>query len=272
MKDDIGYELLYCEVSFVIVDFCRILMYNKHIANFNNTMEVAMRAKQYEFIPIRYDDLKAHIHLPQFQRSLVWSERQKGEFIRTVQEGKPFGCIMLYKRMESYEIIDGLQRFTTLRDYEDNPTKYLNIRVDNYIEIDEIIKLLQQDIMHLSYEILEKRVIDGIKKVISSISLNDRRMCMELRKEIVGCYNGAIQRETECIIEEKLYSLIEQWSKNIDFRELQIPTIIYTGDGADLPDIFYNLNTGGTKLSRYEVFASAWNTIQLKINNETKFI
>ncbi len=227
-----------------------------------------MKTRQYEFEHLRYDDLKANIAIPQFQRSLVWSDSQKEEFIQTIKDGKPFGSILVYKTMEKYEIIDGLQRFTTLRDYENNPAKYLDIKIDNYIEIKQIIQLIQKDIPNLSFDVLEKRVIDGIRVTLQDVALNDRRLSRLIRKSIVDCYNGAVVRATEDKIEEIIDALIEKWNKDIDFRDLKIPTIIFTGEESELPEIFEKLNTGGTKLSRYEVFASTWNSVLLKIERD----
>lgn len=226
-----------------------------------------MKKRQYDFKSLRYDDLKKNITIPQFQRSLVWSESQKEEFIQTIKEGKPFGSILVYKTMEKYEIIDGLQRFTTLRDYEKDPAKYLDIKVDKYSEISEIINLIQPCVPNLSFEKIEKNVIDGIKIMLDKYSLEDKALCREIRKTVVGCYGDAVPRKKEDQIEDLIFNLIDVWNKDIDFRELEIPTIIYMGDGSNLPDIFERLNTGGTKLSRYEVFASTWNSVQLTINN-----
>ena len=226
-----------------------------------------MKKRQYEFEHLHYDNLKENITIPQFQRSLVWSESQKEAFIQTIKEGKPFGSILVYKTMEKYEIIDGLQRFTTLRDYENNPAKYLDIKTDSYAEITEIIKLIQPCVPNLSFEKIEKNVIDGIRNELNKYSLEDKLLFRKIQKAVVGGYGDAIPREQEYQIEDLIIKLIDIWSKDIDFRELRIPTIIYTGDRANLPDIFERLNTGGTKLSRYEVFASTWNSVQLHINN-----
>ena len=228
-----------------------------------------MKELKYTFENLSYDQLKAHITIPQFQRSLVWSDPQKNEFINTVKEGNPFGSILVYQsNISKYEIIDGLQRFTTLRDYEKNPVKYLNISKDNYSEITTISKIMQKDIPNLSIEILEKKVVDSIKEVLQSMSLFDKKLCRSIRKAVVGEFGEAIRRITDEAIDEEVEKMIEVWQNDIDFRALKIPTIIYTGDGSELPDIFERLNTGGTKLSRYEVFASTWNSIKLKIERE----
>ena len=59
-----------------------------------------MKKRQYEFEHLHYDNLKENITIPQFQRSLVWSESQKEAFIQTIKEGKPFGSILVYKTMK----------------------------------------------------------------------------------------------------------------------------------------------------------------------------
>ena len=136
-----------------------------------------MKELKYTFENLSYDQLKRYITIPQFQRSLVWSDSQKSEFINTVKEGNPFGSILVYRpNITRYEIIDGLQRFTTLRDYEENPVKYLNISKDIYPEITEIAKIVQKDIPNLSTEILEKKVVDAIKEVLQAKSLFDNKL------------------------------------------------------------------------------------------------
>ena len=228
-----------------------------------------MKELKYTFENLNYDLLKRYITLPQFQRSLVWSDTQKSEFINTVKEGNPFGSILVYSpKINSYEIIDGLQRFTTLRDYEENPVKYLNISKELYPEISEIAKIVNGDIPNLTIEALEKKTIEAIKDVLQTTSLFDEKLSRKIRKAIVESYGEAISTRTNDAIEDEVLNMISLWRNDIDFRALKIPTIIYTGDGSELPEIFERLNTGGTKLSRYEVFASTWNSIKLRIERE----
>lgn len=228
-----------------------------------------MQKPQYQFENLLYDDLKSHLSVPQFQRSLVWSKPQKDSFIQTVKEGKPFGSIMVFKSMEKYEIIDGLQRFTTLRSYEDNPAEYIDVNSNNFNQIKEIANIIKKYIPSIQLEPLEKRIVENIKEVLKSTSLVDPLLARIIRDRIIDYYGEAIPRKDGAnLIEDKIYEMINIWRTNIDFRTLRIPTIIYTGNESDLPDIFEKLNTGGTKLSRYEVFASTWNAIILSIKKE----
>lgn len=227
-----------------------------------------MQERKYKFRELGYYDLKKNISVPQFQRSLVWSKDQKNTFISTVKEGNPFGSILVHETMGKFEIIDGLQRFTTLKEYEESPEKYLDISVDKYPEISQIAKIIKNDLPTLNIEMLEKKIIDAIKTTLKEVSLSERRLVRFIRKNIVDCYNDAIATSTNDAIEDLIEDMALSWQNEIDFKELTIPTIIYTGDGSDLPDIFEKLNTGGTKLSRYEVFASTWNSIKLIIDDE----
>ena len=227
-----------------------------------------MQQTKYEFEHLLYDNLKSHITVPQFQRSLVWSKKQKDEFIQTVREGKPFGSILVYKSMEKYEIIDGLQRFTTLRDYEENPAEYIKINAENFAQIRDIVKIIRGFIPNLQEQMLEKHIVEDIKEVLRKNSLYDEKLLRMIRDKIIDSYAEVITHKGYNLIEDKIQEMMQIWKKDIDFRILKIPTIVYTGDAAELPDIFEKLNTGGTKLSRYEVFASTWNSIILHINRD----
>ena len=47
-----------------------------------------------------------------------------------------------------------------------------------------------------------------------------------------------------------------------------MPTIVYTGPSENLPTIFYNLNTGGVNLSKYETFSSLWDLQRYKLEDK----
>ena len=54
----------------------------------------------------------------------------------------------------------------------------------------------------------------------------------------------------------------------MDITNLLVPAIVYTGPSENLPTIFYNLNTGGVNLSKYETFSSLWDSTLYRIEDE----
>lgn len=51
----------------------------------------------------------------------------------------------------------------------------------------------------------------------------------------------------------------------LDLDDLVIPCVIFTGDQNQLPDVFANLNQGGTKLSKYQVLAAHWTRFEITL-------
>ena len=68
--------------------------------------------------------------IPMYQRGVVWSQSQKDILIDTIKKGLPFGSLLLYYNNDdgrgTYQIIDGLQRSTTIIDFVQNPAQYFN--------------------------------------------------------------------------------------------------------------------------------------------------
>ncbi|MFL6373982.1 MAG: DUF262 domain-containing protein, partial [Pyrinomonadaceae bacterium] len=73
---------------------------------------------------------KQRIIIPKFQRTLVWAKEQKKDLINSIKRGFPIGAILLYKVGDDedgttrYNLIDGLQRSSTLRQYALQPTQF----------------------------------------------------------------------------------------------------------------------------------------------------
>lgn len=89
---------------------------------------------QYDVENMDYTSLEDKVILPKFQRRLVWSTKEKENFIETLHNGFPFGSILIYKYEDDtkFSLIDGLQRYTTIRDYQNHPEKY--IEFDEFVD------------------------------------------------------------------------------------------------------------------------------------------
>lgn len=66
--------------------------------------------------------------VPPYQRGNVWSEKQKAQFVDTLKRGLPFGTILLYhdEKENKHQIIDGLQRCTTIFNFINKPAPFFN--------------------------------------------------------------------------------------------------------------------------------------------------
>lgn len=226
---------------------------------------------KYEITKIFFDNLVDKIILPNFQRTVVWKKKQKEEFINTVVKGEPFGSIMLYQdfsEKSKYQIVDGLQRITTLIDFRKNPFNYFPLEslkldyIDNVKKIIKSIYTTDEGISIDDEEVLED-IYDSIKKSIQENPKESRLFAKLTLEKIAYKYDEINKTQAENIILEYLILMWEHIGKKFDISNLEIPTIIYKGKEEDLPTIFYNLNQKGTKLSKYEVFASHWNNVLL---------
>ena len=72
---------------------------------------------KYEIEVKKFSELTDKIEIPKFQRGLVWNKTKKREFIKTLKAGLPIGVLLLSKKGDKYLIVDGLQRFTTMKEY-----------------------------------------------------------------------------------------------------------------------------------------------------------
>lgn len=114
---------------------------------------------------------------PDFQRRLVWSNKDKVEFIKTVLEGYPFPEIYIAagkvdpKTGEGCELlVDGQQRITTLYQYfKASPDLKLPSDVTSYAGLEE-----HKQIEFLEYEVvvrdLGNKPIDDIKEIFQRIN------------------------------------------------------------------------------------------------------
>ncbi len=219
----------------------------------------------------KYKELKDITTLPKYQRKLVWSDTQKKNFIESIKEGFPFGSLLVYKYAniddkdkDKLSIIDGLQRFSTLKEYENEKHKYYPIsdKIEEMFEeeIQNLSKSAQQDILNKYKNI----ILDGI----------NNKYPEEDEYDLVDKLKAIHKTDHDDRFYARKYRELEKEINNyIDIDNLEIPYIYFKGDVSDLAEVFQRLNQGGVKLSKYQVFASQWINFQIdlntqKINNE----
>lgn len=190
---------------------------------------------QYKIDTKKFSELKGLIEIPKFQRGLVWDPEKKKEFIKTLKEGLPIGILLLSRKDDKYLIIDGLQRFTTMLDYDRNYFKYIDreeitdtdlysiiissetsrdiydgytdfAKCDNQSQMTEIIVQGFQNKQNKDLNELSTEVTENLCKYIAMFDIRDFI---------------AIQR---CV-----YKLLERIESNAQIIDVEIPLIIFNG-------------------------------------------
>ena len=231
---------------------------------------------------IGIDSLEPRVFtVPQFQRRLVWPETKKEALIQSILEGYPIGCLLLYRHplkktieipggqsieAEEYGIVDGLQRTDTIVSHLRN----------TLIQIaPEMLMGLNFDAMHSGLEeqagqqLLAERVLEVMlnwmkeRQSPSDAGYSPTPLIKRLFEDVLGKGPDAaafIQ------LDQVVKALLDHVKDRVDISEQKIPVLVYTGDKADLPEIFERINTQGTALSKYEVFAATWSYVHVSLD------
>jgi hypothetical protein len=205
-----------------------------------------------------------HIDLPKFQRSVVWSEKKQRDLIQSLLEGYPVGSLLLYERVgpasrKTYLLVDGLQRTTAIQNYLLEPLTYMTAdAVDP--DLLRAVHVAVQKLANLP-EIDEDRVNGRIevwmrttKTLEQTKGFSGHRLAKELAEEFAP---AATEDERE-LLTNAANALVDEMGKQSDIRGLALPAIVYRGREDALPDIFERINSLGTTLSKYEIFAASW--------------
>lgn len=225
-------------------------------------MSLNYKIKEFTLEQLTMDN--SQIKIPQFQRGLVWSKKNQRSFITTMLDGDPFGAILLSQNEEgNYDLIDGLQRVSTIKRFFKNPKEYLDTDFIDDLLFDSIV-----DIFRKANKIPnagKTQFIDNLKKNILDFynqSKSETSMAKNLKKhyEFPDTFSDDIYSNVA-----NIYQSIQD---KIKLNSALIPAIIYTGDKSRLPDVFERMNKGAVILSKYEVLASTWYKYEMRITDE----
>lgn len=209
--------------------------------------------------------------IPRYQRGVVWNDRQRADLVDTIKKGLPFGTLLLYKNDANiYQIIDGLQRSHAIIEFVNNPTQFFDEEdIDNGI-IKKIVNLAniqgnttaQEEKVK---ELLEKWVKENHKTLDEVERMQYAKFGQVIASEFPTCRGK----------EFDIGDMIEPMMKNYKdickkISDTKIPAIVLTGDPDLLPVLFERINSKGTPLSKYEIYAAAW--IEDKFKIEDKFV
>lgn len=208
------------------------------------------------------DDIEnKKITVPKYQRGAVWNKQQKDKLIDSMNKGYPFGSILLYEKDNNRQIIDGLQRSTTIIEYVKNPAKFFTDENLNDEIMNEIIEKL--NVVGNKNE-MKLKLIDMIKQWV----LNNHSTMQDIQRMQYGDLADEIIKEWPTALSEKdniktrikgMFQEFQDICQNIS--NVPIPALVYEGDESLLPEIFERINSQGAKLTKHQIFSATWQDI-----------
>lgn len=205
------------------------------------------------------------IVIPMFQRGKRWSSKQQESFIESLKKSYPIGTLLFYKTTKNdqqiYTLIDGLQRGTAIKKYLSNPTHFFKIEQLPVDVLSAIYELTNAD--ELEHECVDNVILDYVHQLSSFDSFE----IAELFTEIADKYPPISTRlkEFTSIVKPVFQSIKDEYTT---LSSSQIPAIVYSGEEETLPDIFTLMNSEGTPLTDYEIYAASWPSKKFKVSNK----
>jgi len=184
--------------------------------------------------------------------------------------GFPFGAVLTfdYEKNKKVSLIDGLQRISTIIDFEEHP--------ENYIDTEEETEQL--------YEVIKSRFTEKEKNDSNFTSQIKKRLQDKIKETLAFKGNEPLylsQKVEEDEILKKYYedsmlkriinlqsALRNKKETFLRVDQILIPTIEFLGDIGELSTVFENINRGGKKLTKYQVFAAQWYNDVIQLNDK----
>lgn len=211
---------------------------------------------------------KGSLTVPQYQRGQVWNKTKKKKLIDSIKMGFPFGSILLYKKTDSeYHLIDGLQRCSTLYDYSSKPAKFF----DKVKDIPETI--VSQIYGEIKINGNQEAIKAKIRDIIASWIVSNYASLPDIEKiNALECTEVLMEQfptiKEHRVIHNILFEMFNKYKETCrSINNTRIPAIIYSGNEENLPEVFSRINTEGTTLTKYQIFAATWNVDKVRITD-----
>lgn len=212
------------------------------------------------------DSENRKIVVPMFQRDRVWSKNQEKTFVDSILKGYPFGSMLFHERNEGkdlvYVLVDGLQRSNTLKKYITNPLSFLENTDFTDTDCYKILDIINIEKTEENIKKVRKLLLDFIKVHQKFDELKYTSIQNTFLEEFKLTFSPNLYAAMENAFDEVFKNKKEKYEA---VKNTQIPIVVYRGDESTLPEIFGRINSKGTALSQYEIYAATWD-----IN--TKFI
>lgn len=180
--------------------------------------------------------------------------------------GYPFGSLLLFETgHKEFSLIDGLQRSNTLRKY------YL--RPNLMFGPDEVDPTLCETILHFAGLEASEAQLMSVSQIISDWirskagleevhGYSTQELIEELELKLGFKYDRSAPAAD---MKAKILAFLNSVKRKADISKKEIPVMIYSGRESDLPNIFERINSKGSALNKYQVFAASWAKHTFKI-------
>ena len=195
------------------------------------------------------------IAVPMFQRGKRWNNQQQRTFIDSLIRGFPVGTMLFYETFEggkqTYILVDGLQRGNSIKKYMNNPTEFFYDKSISDEFCEDLLQIVNANVPE-NYATVRSMLTEFIKSAKTFKNLQ----YYQPAKRIADHFNAGAA---------PIGDIIDVIAKFFDERQALydqialtvIPVIVYHGEEENLPEIFDRINSSGTPLDQYEVYAAA---------------
>lgn len=166
---------------------------------------------------------------------------------------------MLYwdEKNNKYQIIDGLQRSSTIYDFINHPAPFFN---DDDIEDNLPVQLAKLTGVVITSGLLRDIQGNLISWVHNAFSTMDDVRDMQYIDYAIAFtkhFPSAAGKESEIAkIVRPTLKKFKDLCENL--CTVRIPAIVIKGNDDTLPEIFERINSKGTQLSKYQIYAASW--------------
>jgi len=208
--------------------------------------------------------------LPAYQRTVRWDTTRKSKLIDTMRQGNPIGTFLVYfdEDLKQFQIIDGLQRISTIIDYLNNPVKYIDNEIVDYSLVESLRRIkCQIDRIVFDPVTLQFQINDDRKNIINLYKLSYDNSTSNFPIDVMEYFNFEVKNKKQVI--EIITGIEKQIKGRIELKEIEIPIISYVGSKRDLPKVFTDINSNTLVLTDYEIFAAQWSDIKVGVIDDS---
>jgi hypothetical protein len=245
---------------------------------------------------VQEDSAKA-LTLPKYQRNFVWNSQKRKELIDSIRRGFPVGTLIVRKidkmteiervdghliQSETFEVLDGLQRSTTLLLHRLNFLELIDeADVLNALQVLEIDYVELQKSLEIKFgfdDSVAELIADWMKSCNKSQTFKygvekqtsftvkvfdrDKFQILGLVKYFALTFKVSSSSVQDFLEElavlDKFVRLPGHIEESFDIKNKKIPVIIWKGHDSGAASIFERVNQGGVKLNRYQSLAASW--------------